>query len=191
MGLRDVRSLGRDVRRRVCTIVLFVAAIWIVGLTDMLAFGGQLKAFGILPRTERGLAGIVLAPFLHGGINHLIANTSGIFVFGGIVLLRSEAHFWMVTLIGAVTSGLGTWLFGRPAFHVGASGVLFAYFGYLLFIGWIERRMGSLLLSLLVLLLWGSTLFGVLPTQSSISWEGHLFGLLGGVCAARLLARPG
>lgn len=182
-------SLRRDVQRWIRTIVIFIAVIWIVGLVDAFAFAGRLRAYGILPRTERGLWGILFAPFLHGGIGHLIANTTGIMVFGGLVILRSEAHFWLVTLVGALSSGIGTWLFGRPAYHIGASGVLFAYFGYLLFTGWFERRLGSIILSVLVLIGWGSTIFGVLPVHPAISWEGHLFGLLGGVACARLLAR--
>jgi membrane associated rhomboid family serine protease len=185
----EAKSLGRDLRRGLQTIVLFVAVIWAVGLLDLLFLGGRLRTFGIVPRVDQGLRGILLAPFLHGGIGHLIANTSGIIVFGGLVILRGEAHFWVVTLVGALASGLGTWLFGRPAFHIGASGILFAYFGYLLFTGWFERRFGSILLSVGVLLVWGSTLFGILPVQPAISWEGHLFGLLGGVAAARILAR--
>lgn len=182
-------SLRGDVQRWVRTIVIFIAVIWIVGLVDAFVFGGQLRIYGIVPRSELGLRGILFAPFLHAGIGHLIANTTGILVFGGLVILRSETHFWVVTLVGALTSGLGTWLFGRPAYHIGASGVLFAYFGYLLFTGWFERRLGSILLSVLVLLGWGSTIFGVLPVHPMISWEGHLFGLFGGIACARLLAR--
>lgn len=185
----QTKSLGRSFRRWMRTIVLFIVVIWVVGLLDAFVFGGRLAAFGILPRTERGLLGILLAPLLHGGVGHLIANTTGIFVFGGLVILRSEVHFWVVTLVGTLASGVGTWLFGRPAFHIGASGVIFAYFGYLLFTGWFERRLGSIVLSVLVLLLWGSTLFGILPVQRTISWEGHLFGLLGGAASAWLLAR--
>ncbi|MCU0613139.1 MAG: rhomboid family intramembrane serine protease, partial [Candidatus Eisenbacteria bacterium] len=98
-------------------------------------------------------------------------------------------HFWVVTLVGGVASGFGTWILGRPAIHIGASGVIFAYFGYLICTGWFERRAGSIVLSILVLLVWGSTIFGVLPVQRSVSWEGHLFGLLGGASAAWLLAR--
>jgi membrane associated rhomboid family serine protease len=185
----ETKSLGRDFRRWMRTIVFFIAVIWVVGLLDAFVFGGRLMAFGILPRTERGLWGILLAPLLHGSIGHLIANTTGILIFGGLVILRSDVHFWVVTLVGGLASGFGTWLFGRPAFHIGASGVIFAYFGYLLFTGWFERRLGSLALSVLVLLFWGSTLFGILPVQRTISWEGHLFGLLGGVASAWLLAR--
>ena len=106
-------------------------------------------------------------------------------------MLRSEAHFWTVTLIGALASGIGTWLLGRPAIHIGASGIVFAYFGYLLFTGFFERRIGSLLLSILVFVIWGPTLYGALPMQRGTSWEGHVFGLIGGMLAAWFLAgRP-
>jgi membrane associated rhomboid family serine protease len=189
-GVGDAtQGLARDFRRWVRTLVLFIAAIWIVGILDALVFSGRLMTFGILPRTERGLLGILLAPFLHGGIGHLLANSVGILVLGGLVILRSETHFWAVTLIGALASGFGTWLLGRPAFHVGASGIIFAYFGYLVLTGWFERKFGSILLSAVVLFVWGSMLVGIFPVQSTVSWEGHLFGLLGGVAAAWLLAR--
>jgi membrane associated rhomboid family serine protease len=118
-------------------------------------------------------------------------NTGGILVFGGLVMLRSRSHFWMVTILGAIASGIGTWLFGRPAVHVGASGIVFAYFGYLLFTGFFERRIGSLILSIAVFLLWGPTIYGILPMESDISWEGHLFGFIGGMLSAWVLAgRP-
>ena len=120
-----------------------------------------------------------------------LANTVGVLIFGGIVALRSRAHFWTVTIIGALASGIGTWLFGRPAVHIGASGVVFAYFGYLLFTGFFERRIASLLLSIAVFIVWGPTIYGVLPIERDISWEGHLFGFIGGIVAAWALAgRP-
>jgi len=183
-------SLFRDLGRAARTIVWFIAAIWIVTILDMVVFGGRLQTYGIWPRTKQGLAGILWAPFLHSGILHLIGNTTGILVFGGLVILRRESHFWVVTVVGALVGGFGTWLLGRQAIHIGASGVVFAYFGYLLCTGWFERRLGSLALSLVVFLVWGSTLFGILPLHRGISWEGHLFGLLGGAAAAWMLARP-
>jgi membrane associated rhomboid family serine protease len=150
-----------------------------------------LLAYGIQPHAEKGLTGIAIAPLIHGGIDHLLANTGGILIFGGLVMLRSPSHFWTVTIVGALASGMGTWLFGRPAVHVGASGIVFAYFGYLLFTGFFERRIASLLLSIAVFVIWGPTLYGILPTRSAISWEGHVFGFLGGMVTAWVLAgRP-
>ncbi len=183
------KSLARDLRRWARTILLLIATIWIVGLLNLVVLGGRWMSLGIVPRTEDGLLGILFSPFLHASIGHLLANSAGILVFGGLVILRSEVHFWVVTVVGGLASGFGTWLLGRPALHIGASGVIFAYFGYLICTGWFERRAGSILLSMLVLLIWGSTIFGVLPVEPSVSWEGHLFGLLGGATAAWLLAR--
>jgi membrane associated rhomboid family serine protease len=176
-------------RRRVLIVVAFIGVIWLVAGLDAIVFGGRLQSFGIVPRTEHGLTGILAAPLLHAGFQHLVANSLGILVFGTLVMLRSECHFWVVTLVGALASGAGTWLFGRPLLHIGASGIVFAYFGYLLLTGWFERRIGALLISIVVFLVWGPTLYGILPLQAGISWEGHLFGLMGGVLAAWLLAR--
>src|SRR5262245_23865776 len=137
----------RDLKRRAGIMAAVIGTIWLVGILDAAVFGGGLAVFGVLPRTGQGPVGIAVAPVLHGGMQHLVANTLGILVFGGLTLLRSEHHFWSVTVVGILTSGAGTWLFGRTGIHIGASGVVFAYFGYLLFTGFFERRLGALLLS--------------------------------------------
>ncbi len=186
---RSLALRGRDLRQRCASLAMVVAALGLASLANNLVLGGRLSAYGIVPRTEQGLWGIVLAPFLHANFNHLYANICGLLIFGGLVMLRSPRHFWLVTVIGTLVSGIGTWLFGRSAVHIGASGVVFAYFGYLLFCGVFERRIGSLLLSCLVLAVWGPTLYGVLPTQSGVSWEAHAFGLLGGIWVAKLVGR--
>jgi membrane associated rhomboid family serine protease len=168
-----------------------IGALWLVAGLNLFVFEGRLLIYGIQPRAEEGLRGVVLAPLLHGSWEHLLANTTGILIFGGLVILRSRSHFWMVTIVGAIASGIGTWLFGRPAVHVGASGIVFAYFGYLLFTGFFERRIGSLLLSIAVFFIWGPTIYGILPLERDISWEGHLFGFIGGILSAWVLAgRP-
>lgn len=184
-------SIRRNLRRCVGILAALIGVIWLVEILDIAVFGGRLQTYGILPRTEQGLTGILLAPLLHGEIDHLLANTGGLLIFGGLILLRNERHFWTVTFIGALASGAGTWLFGRSGIHIGASGIVFAYFGYLLATGWFERRVGSLLLSIVVFMIWGPTLLGVMPTERGISWEGHVFGLIGGILAAWFLAgRP-
>ena len=190
-ALRPPNRHGAKIRRRLGIIAAFIGAIWLVDIVDTVAFAGRLQYFGIVPRTEQGLLGILVAPLIHGGVQHLLANTGGLLIFGGLVMLRSERHFWTVTLIGALACGIGTWMFGRPGIHIGASGIVFAYFGYLLFTGFFERRIGALLLSIAVFVIWGPTLYGVLPIQGGVSWEGHVFGLIGGMIAAWALAgRP-
>ncbi len=109
-------------------------------------------------------------------------------MLGGLVLLRNEADFWFVTVFGALVGGLGTWLFARPDLHVGASGVIFAYFGYLASTGLFERRLGAIVISVLAVFAWGGLIFGIVPGQRGISWENHLFGLAAGAGAAWLIA---
>ncbi|HVT81813.1 MAG TPA: rhomboid family intramembrane serine protease [Phycisphaerae bacterium] len=185
-------SFAASIRRRIATIGTFLALIWIVWLIDAFIFHGGLGRNGIAPRTSRGLLGILWAPFLHASWSHISSNTLGIVLLGGLLILRSESAFWAVSILGVLAAGLGTWLIGRGnSVHIGASGVIFAYFGYLLFAGIFERRFGALLLSGLVFFLWGGMLWSALPSAgaSAISWEGHLCGLAGGLLAARILAR--
>jgi membrane associated rhomboid family serine protease len=165
-----------------------VLLLWAVLAVDLL-LGGTLRGFGVRPREAEGLVGILLHPFLHVGVFHLLMNTFGIAALGGLVLLRDERDFWLTTVVGILVGGTGTWLLGSPGVHIGASGVVFAYFGYLLTTGLFERRIGALLLSTLVILAWGGLLLGLLPGQRGISWEGHLFGFLAGLLVAWLRAR--
>jgi len=171
-----------------------VAVLWAVEIADRAIvrpfFHRSLDVYGILPRTAIGLRGILFAPFLHGGFEHLLANTVPFLIMGWLVSARERADFFWVSAIAALTSGLGTWVFGRPALHIGASGVVFGYFGYLLFRGYFERSAIAVAVALITGITYGGLIWGVLPSQGHISWEGHLFGFLGGILAARLLAQP-
>jgi membrane associated rhomboid family serine protease len=165
--------------------------LWTVELVDRLVLGGALDYFGIHPRSLGGLWGILFAPFLHGSFAHLAANTVPLLVLGWLVMLRENWEFYVVTALSALVGGLGVWLLGAPnSVHIGASGVVFGLLGFLLLRGYFERSFPSVFLSLVVGFFYGGVLWGVLPGQPGISWEAHLFGFLGGVIAARLLARP-
>lgn len=186
----ELRQLRREAKRYAAVLLGFVVLTTTIELVDLLVLGGSLDAFGVRPRTVEGLLGVPLHPFLHVGLGHVLANAAGFLILGGMTMLREERHFWVVFLLGTVVGGLGIWVAGAGgSVHVGASGVVFAFFGYLLFAGWFERRFGSILLSLFVLFGWGGMIFGVLPGQVGVSWEGHLFGFVAGALAARLLAR--
>jgi membrane associated rhomboid family serine protease len=129
--------------------------------------------------------GIPLSPFLHGSFAHLMLNTVPLVTLGSFVAFYGTRVFLAVSLWIMFLSGAALWLFGRSAYHVGASSVLFGYFGYLVARGWYERSITALLVAFLTLVLYGSIVWGALPTRSYISWEGHLFGLLAGVLMAR------
>jgi membrane associated rhomboid family serine protease len=151
--------------------------------------GGALLRLGVIPRTTVGLRGILFAPFLHASLSHIVANSIPFVVLGWMVMLRDERHFIPVTLAGMVGSGLVAWLLGAPGtVHIGASGVIFGYLGFLMLTGWYTRSFVSMLLSIGVTLVWGSLVLGMLPGAPGISWQAHIGGFLGGVVAARLVS---
>ena len=177
---------------QVTVLLSWVGLLWVIEIVDWLLFRNQLpQFFGIQPWSVRGLLGIVCAPFLHGDFAHLLANTLPLLTLGWLVMLRGRGEWIAVSVITALCSGLGTWVFGGlNSTHIGASGVIFGYFGFLLLRGYFERSFSAIAFSLLVAFLYGSIIFGVLPTAQTISWQGHLFGFLGGVLAAKLLSKP-
>jgi len=183
-----MQALRHTAATQVLILLACVAAAWSVELVDRVAYGGSLERFGIHPRDVPGLWGILVAPLLHVGWVHLLANTGPFVVLGWLVMLRRISDFLVVTALAMLIGGLGVWLFGAPnSIHVGASGLIFGYLGYLLARGYFERSLWGVLLAVAALLLYGGVLWGVLPGQRGISWEGHLFGFVGGVAAARLL----
>jgi membrane associated rhomboid family serine protease len=151
-----------------------------------LLLGGALLAYGVIPRTEVGLRGIIFAPFLHASLAHIVANTVPFLILGWLVMLRDPRHFLTVTAMAMLGSGMFAWAFGAAgSVHIGASGVIFGYLGFLMLCGWFDRRAGAIVMSIVVTILWGGLVFGVLPGVPGVSWQGHLGGFIGGVLAAR------
>lgn len=183
-------GLGSELKGIVRVLAVCLGIMWALELTDVLVLGGVLDGFGIRPREVFGLIGVLTWPLLHGGLAHLLSNTLAMLLFGTLVLMWGRREFWAVTAVSTIIGGLGVWLVGASgSVHVGASGICFGYFGYLLARGFYERKFGSVLLSLMIGLFFGGMLAGAVPGLSmpGISWEGHLFGLIGGVLVARRL----
>ena len=175
----------------------FIALIWAVELVNIYV-DHRLNQYGVVPRTVGGLRGIPLSPFLHAGFGHLAANTVPLLALGGLVAVRGGTNFLGVTAFIIFSGGAGLWAVGRPwpwgdggsLVHVGASGLVFGLFGYLVARGIYERSILSILVALVVIVVFGwGILFGLLPTADFVSWEGHLCGLVAGVLVARL-TRP-
>jgi membrane associated rhomboid family serine protease len=183
--VRTSRQVTRSLKSQVVTLGSSVSAMWVTfGVNAVL--GGALLQFGIVPRTTDGLLGILFAPFLHANLNHLLANTVPFLLFGWLVMLRDRRHFLPVALYAMLGAGLLSWTLGAPgSVHVGASGVVFGFLGFLLLAGWYARSFSSIALSVLVAVVWGGTVAGVLPGTPGVSWQGHLGGFIGGVLAAR------
>jgi membrane associated rhomboid family serine protease len=174
-----------QIKKNIYWIFGFVALIWVIEFINFF-LGHRLSSWGILPRTLTGLKGIPLSPFLHSSIMHALFNTIPFAVLGGFVMLHGKQVFFETSIIIIFAGGTALWLFGRSSCHVGASGLVFGYFGYLVLRAWYERSLKSFVIAFFTVSLYGGILWGLMPTFSRISWEGHLFGMLAGILAARI-----
>ncbi|MFE1803073.1 MULTISPECIES: rhomboid family intramembrane serine protease [unclassified Streptomyces] len=190
VGLPAPQSRGERARSAAVLTGGWVALLWVLEGIDAVS-GHALDTFGITPREFGELRDIVPAAFLHFGFDHLAANSVPLLVLGFLTALSGTRRFLAVVTVTILVSGLGVWL-TAPAHSLtaGASGVVFGLFGYLLVRGFVDRRIGDVVVGLLVGAVYGSILWGVLPTATGVSWQGHLFGLLGGVAAAFAFRRP-
>lgn len=162
----------------------FVALLWAIELVDVAA-SHRLDGWGIRPRSGEGLLGILAAPLLHGGWGHLLANTVPALVLGFLTLATGLARGLAATAIIWLVGGLAVWLVaGGNSVHLGASGLIFGWLTYLVVQGFVDRKPGEIAIGLGVLVIYGGVLWGVLPGQTGVSWQGHLFGALAGVVAA-------
>jgi membrane associated rhomboid family serine protease len=148
--------------------------------------GQNANCFAIVPRTSGGLLGIVTAPFVHGGLAHLLANLPPFVVLGALVLRHGEHTFIKVALLITFASGLLVWLLARSAAHMGASGVVFGFFGYLVAYAYFHHAVADVVIAVLVVLVYGSMLAGIKPARNGTSFEAHFFGLVAGIAVAWL-----
>ncbi|TNC19242.1 rhomboid family intramembrane serine protease [Amycolatopsis alkalitolerans] len=170
-------------------VLAFTALLYLVELVDGVLHH-SLDDDGVIPRTLSGLDGIVWAPVLHGSWAHLFGNTIPVVVFGFLAMASGIARWVGVTALIWVVSGLGVWLTGDSGTStIGASGLAFGWLAYLLVRGIFNRSFGQLAVAAVLLLIWGGTLWGLLPGNTGISWQAHVFGALGGILAAWFTAR--
>jgi membrane associated rhomboid family serine protease len=174
--------------KRFTPIILLLAVCWGVFVVNNLVLGGALTRFGITPRHLGSLPGIIWAPFLHASFGHLAANTLPLLVLGAILCARSQVEFIETTVGGILIGGALTWLFARNACHVGASGLVFCYFGFLTSRAYFDRTLVTLLLAVICMVIYGGMMRGLLPTTFAVSWESHVAGLVAGVALAGLIA---
>lgn len=173
----------------VAVVLLLLATMWTLEILDY-ALQLNLDRFGIVAYDPEGLLGIPLAPFLHAGFGHLMANSVPLLVLGIMAAIRGVGRFIGASVIIVLVSGVGVWLTSPPTYiTVGASGLVFGYFGYVVARGLFDRHSFDIALGVVVAVLYYSLLWGVLPNEPGVSWQGHLFGLIGGVLAAWVLRR--
>ncbi|MGH3350055.1 MAG: rhomboid family intramembrane serine protease [Nocardioides sp.] len=168
----------------------FVALLWVLEATDYIS-GHQLDTLGIVPRTDAGLLGIAFAPVLHFGWAHLYGNTLPALILSFLVLASGVGRGIVATIIIWVVGGVGVWLMSPPgSITAGTSMLIFGWLVYLILRGMFSHRVGQIIIGVLIFLAYGSLLLGVLPGQAGVSWQGHLFGAVGGALAAWLLHDP-
>ena len=175
---------------RVALLAVFVGSIWAAFIVSAALPGLHLENLGVIPRRLVGLRGILFEPFLHASLAHIMANTSGLVVLGWLTMWPRINGFWIALAGSMLGAGLCAWFLGAPGVvHIGASGVLFGFAGYLIARGWYTRNFLSVIVALFVMFSYGmSMLFGVLPINPLVSWQSHLGGVIGGIVAARLSA---
>ena len=170
--------------KRFTPIVTLVAICWLMFVVNNLLWHGQLDRYGVIPRQIGSLPGIIWAPFLHASFSHIVANTLPLLVLGGIICARSNSEFGIIAVAGALLTGGLTWIFARSASHIGASGLIFCFFGYIASLACFQRTFGTLVISAVCLLLYGGMLKGIVPTSTPVSWESHVAGLVAGIVLA-------
>lgn len=168
--------------------ILFVLFIWLVFWYEI-RFGQNFTSFGIYPQKIKGLVGVVFSPFIHGDINHLYHNTIPLFILSSALFYFYRPIAWKVIGLGILLSGLLTWSFARPAYHIGASGLIYVLFSFTFFKGIFAKHYRLIALSLLVIFLYGSLVMYALPIEEGISWEGHLSGLITGLVFALIFRK--
>ncbi|MDH3729723.1 MAG: rhomboid family intramembrane serine protease [Acidimicrobiia bacterium] len=168
-----------------------LALMWSIEIVDIVVFDEGLDRHGILPRTASGLDGVLWAPLLHGGLGHLASNSVPFAVLGGLVMTEGARRWASVTAIVAIGGGVLTWLLARSRIHIGASGIVFGYLGYLLAKAYFTRSLRSIAIALVVGVVYGGALVVGLIPRPGISWESHAFGVMAGVAAAIVLNADG
>lgn len=159
---------------------IFVISLWLIFLLDFI-IPINFNNWGILPRTTSGLIGILLSTFLHANLVHLLSNTIPLFILTFVLLTFYKKNSLQVILIVILLGGFLVWLFARNSYHIGASGLIYGLVAFLVSCGIFQRNIKSIIISVIIFLLYGGIMYGVLPTNSYVSWEGHLFGALSGI----------
>nr|WP_028866660.1 rhomboid family intramembrane serine protease [Psychromonas hadalis] len=170
------------------SFIIMVVCTVIFALNTVLPI--NLNQFGIVPRSTSHLSGILFAPFLHGSWAHLFSNFLPFVVFGMLIGLKSIKRFWLLFTIHIISTGFLVWLFARGnSVHIGMSGVIYAFWGYLIVYGFVRRKFLHIMISVITLIFYGGLVVGVLPTTAGVSFESHLLGAIVGAISGYLFAK--
>ena len=170
-------------------VLKMTAILWIIQIINAFLHY-RLNVLGIMPRRFWGLIGIPFSPFLHSSFSHLTMNTPPFMILTLMVLMYGTVQFYYVTLLIVCMTGILIWLVGRPALHIGSSGLVMGYWGYTLMNAYSHFNLNSVILAVVCLYYFGSFYMNVFPEKREVSWEAHLFGLMSGIGVSYLLPVP-
>ena len=168
--------------------ILFVILIWLIFWVEF-RFNVDLKSFGIQPRKIEGISGIIFSPFLHSSLEHLFNNSIPLFLLSSAIFFFYRTISWKIIFLGIFLSGLLTWIIGRDSTHIGASGLIYVLISFIFFKGIISKNFNLMALSLIVVFIYGGTIWYVFPIKNNMSWEGHLSGFMIGILLALLFKK--
>ncbi len=174
--------------KKIQPVIIVLIAIWAMFLLNWI-IPADLRQYGIIPRKFSGLTGIILAPFLHKNILHILSNTMPFLILGSILCFFYTKRALSVILISGLLSGLMVWIFARSAIHIGLSGVIYALASFLIFAGFFQKKFLGILISIIVIISYGGMVWGLLPVNVFMSWEGHLAGAVSGYLLAHYYYR--
>jgi len=173
-------------------ILIIVAILYAILFLDWL-LPIKINSFGLIPRTQFGLIGIITSPFLHGNLLHLNSNAIPLIVMLITLITFYDKKVWKIVVGITLLSGILLWIFGRSANHIGASGMIYGLAAFLVFNGVMERNLKSIIISIVIAITYSGFVYGLTPftTRSGVSWDGHLFGAISGVLVSYYLSRKG
>ncbi len=183
-------AVGQSILQTAVWMGLFLAALWIIYFIDAGLLKGKLRnRFGLIPRSHFSLLRILISPFLHVNRKHLVANSIPFFLLGSLVMVQGQTTFWLSTLIIIIVAGLGIYFLGKAGtIHMGASGLILGYFGYLLANIIFNPDVVTIIIAAIVIVLYLGLIIQIVPLKKGVSTTGHLFGFVGGVLAAWITA---
>ena len=163
-----------------------IAILWIIHLAQVL-MGVRFIGLGVYPRKLDGAIGILTAPLIHGSFQHLLSNSIPLFFLITLLFIAYKKSSWMALILIYLGTGLGMWLFVRPSFHIGASGVVYGLVSFMFWTGIFRRNIRSIAISLAILFLYSGYIWGIFPGEPGVSWDGHLVGAITGIIVAYIL----
>lgn len=184
--ITELQHITFSIQNNLHFVLGILAIFWIINILNFLLHY-RLNIFGIVPRSRFGIVGIFFSPFLHAGFGHLFFNSIPLFILINLMLLHGLVTFYFVSVVIIVLGGAAVWLFGKPGIHVGASGLVMGYFGYLFANAYHQPTIFSIILAVVCLYYFGGAImFALFSAEKGSSWAGHFFGFFAGIAAAYL-----